>query len=85
MVFTIIEPIPFWMGDPDEHDDDEWWLWSRSPEVSFGFGDSISCLMPPLDFINSAASAFEMFSCFFHFVRRFWNQIFTWKAILRFR
>ena len=30
-------------------------------------------------FINSAASALDMFSCFFHFVRRFWNQIFTWN------
>ena len=32
-----------------------------------------------LAFINSAASALDMFSCFFHLVRRFWNQIFTWK------
>ena len=27
----------------------------------------------------SAASALLMFSCFFHLVRRFWNQIFTCK------
>lgn len=28
----------------------------------------------------SAASALDMFSCFFHLVRRFWNHIFTWKT-----
>ena len=33
-----------------------------------------------LAFISSAASALDMFSCFFHLVRRFWNQIFTWKV-----
>lgn len=38
--------------------------------LNFGLGSF-------LFFISSAASAFEMFSCFFHFVRRFWNQIFT--------
>jgi hypothetical protein len=27
----------------------------------------------------SAASEFVMLSCFFHFVRRFWNHILTWK------
>ena len=42
----------------------DWWLWS---------------FLPPLDFISSAASALEMFSCFFHLVRRFWNQILTWR------
>ena len=30
-----------------------------------------------LAFISSAASALEMFSCFFHLVRRFWNHILT--------
>ena len=29
--------------------------------------------------VCSAASALLMFSCFFHLVRRFWNQIFTCK------
>ena len=36
----------------------------------------LSCL--PVDwFLCSAASALLMLSCFFHFVRRFWNHIFT--------
>ena len=30
-----------------------------------------------LAFMSSAASAFDIFSCFFHLVLRFWNQIFT--------
>ena len=30
-----------------------------------------------LAFISSAASALEIFSCFFHLVRRFWNHILT--------
>lgn len=36
----------------------------------------LSCL-PPDWFLCSAASALLMLSCFFHLVRRFWNQIFT--------
>jgi hypothetical protein len=35
-----------------------------------------SCF-PPDWFLCSAASALLMLSCFFHLVRRFWNQIFT--------
>ena len=38
-----------------------------------------------LAFINSAASALDMFSCFFHFVRRFWNQILTWNYDFKIR
>lgn len=32
-------------------------------------------------FLCSCASAFDMFSCFFHFVLRFWNQIFTCVSV----
>ena len=41
--------------------------------------DIVTCSGDLTDFafINSAASALEMFSCFFHFVRRFWNHILT--------
>lgn len=31
------------------------------------------------EFLCSAASELDMLSCFFHLVRRFWNQIFTCK------
>ena len=49
-------------------------------EASKGEGDKVegSKGFPDFAFISSAASALEMFSCFFHFVRRFWNQIFTY-------
>jgi len=33
--------------------------------------------LPLFCVLCSAASALLMLSCFFHFVRRFWNQIFT--------
>jgi hypothetical protein len=36
-----------------------------------GDEDVIKASFVPFDFISSAASALEMFSCFFHFVRRF--------------
>ena len=29
-------------------------------------------------YLSLFTCSFVMFSCFFHFVRRFWNQIFTW-------
>ena len=62
-------------GPPDDEDEE-------AEELLLLLFDILDCLdggsFPPLDFMSSAASALEMFSCFFHFVRRFWNQILTW-------
>lgn len=69
-------------------EDWEEWLSSRLMTMEQGELSALSsmcllfCTKAPFSTLSlcSAASALEMFSCFFHFVRRFWNHIFTWKT-----
>lgn len=55
--------------------------WHGLSAICFPAAHAAFCTWVPFSTLSlcSAASALEMFSCFFHFVRRFWNHIFTWK------